>query len=99
MTEYGFDSILVRLKGIKGGKHHEKVLFRFHTGSIKRTFGVPPSLTQSCFDSILVRLKGFAKAMDILYAILMVRVKSILATGIFKVALLSTCSRANLLGG
>ena len=51
------------------------------------------------FNSILVRLKAFAKTMDILYAILMVRVKSILATGIFKGALLSTYSRANLLGG
>ena len=74
--------------------------FQFHTGSIKRHFVVfIHNGVGVGFNSILVRLKGFAKAMDILYAILMVRVKSILATGIFKGALLSTYSRANLLGG
>ena len=51
------------------------------------------------FDSKLVRLKGFMKAMHILYAILVRRVKSTFTTVVFKVELLSTPSSAKLLGG
>ena len=51
------------------------------------------------FDSKLVRLKGFVKAMHILYAILMVRVKLTFMIFVFKVALLSTLGSAKLLGG
>ena len=51
------------------------------------------------FNSILVRLKGFMKAVVILYAILTGRVKTIFMIVVFKVALLSTYSRVNSLGG
>ena len=51
------------------------------------------------FDSKLVRLKGFVKAMQILYAILMVRVKPIFTIVVFKGMLLSTSGSAKLLGG
>ena len=51
------------------------------------------------FNSILVRLKGFMKAVAILYAILTGRVKTIFMIVVFKVALLSTYSRVNSLGG
>ena len=56
-------------------------------------------LVEAGFDSILVRLKGFMKTMDILYAILMRRGKSIYRYIVFKVALLSTYGSAKLLGG
>ena len=59
-------------------------------GSIKR---------RSYINSILVRLKGFMKAVAILYAILTGRVKTIFMIVVFKVALLSTYSRVNSLGG
>ena len=39
------------------------------------------------------------KAVDILYGILMVRVKSNFTSILFKVDLLSTCNSVNLLGG
>ena len=51
------------------------------------------------FNSILVRLKGFMKTVAILYAILTGRVKTIFMVVVFKVALLSTYSRVNSLGG
>ena len=51
------------------------------------------------FNSILVRLKGSMKAVNILYAILMVRVKLIFRITIFRVGLLSTSGCANSLGG
>ena len=58
-----------------------------------------PLTVQLGFDSKLVRLKGFVKAMHILYAILMGRVKLIFRLVVFKVALLSTSGSAKLLGG
>ena len=81
----GFNSILVRLKAtvicpsesIKKGFNSILVRLKVHQSSKQYQ-------EKAGFNSILVRLKGFAKATDILYAILMVRVKSILATGIFK---------------
>ena len=51
------------------------------------------------FDSILVRLKGFMKAIDILYRVLMTRVKLIFTYSVSETDLLSTYSRANSLGG
>ena len=51
------------------------------------------------FDSILVRLKGFMKAMDILYRILMVHIKSIFTNVPFKGNLLSIYGGVNSLGG
>ena len=55
-----FDSILVRLKvWIYSRTDSHILLFRFHTGSIKRATGKTKreSDTQLRFDSILVRLK------------------------------------------
>ena len=84
-----FDSKLVRLLS-RRYRFALSYMFRFQTGSIK---------SRASFDSKLVRLKGFVKAMHILYAILMGRVKSIFRLVVFKVALLSTSGSAKLLGG
>ena len=60
---------------------------------------LPGQVQQGRFDSILVRLKGFMKAIDILYRVLMTRVKLIFTYSVSEIDLLSTCSRANSLGG
>ena len=73
--------------------------FQFHTGSIKSVTVADDLSTHPRFNSILVRLKGFMKAVVILYAILTGRVKTIFMIVVFKVALLSTYSRVNSLGG
>ena len=54
--------------------------------------------SRACFYSRLVRLKGLAKAIVILYAILVGRVKLIIIFGVFKAHLLSTGDHANSLG-
>ena len=73
--------------------------FRFHTGSIKsNTCLVYVPICVWRFDSILVRLKGLAKAMVILYPILVGRVKLIIISLVFKAYLLSTGDCANSLG-
>ena len=95
----GFDSILVRLKGGRETFEAEDGKFRFHTGSIKSLQSSRFGWEKFSFDSILVRLKGFTITVRILYAILVVRVKSIFRITIFRVVLLSTSGRANSLGG
>ena len=74
-------------------------MFQFHTGSIKSQNTNRGHPWDMGFNSILVRLKGFMKTVAILYAILTGRVKTIFMVVVFKVALLSTYSRVNSLGG
>ena len=52
-----FDSILVRLKVRSRSVSAVIVVFRFHTGSIKRLSAVEFEVSDRSFDSILVRLK------------------------------------------
>ena len=94
-----FDSRLVRLKDYFTERPSNLDMFWFQTGSIKSKTGMGKNTLRNSFDSRLVRLKGSMKAVDILYGILMVRVKSNFTSILFKVDLLSTCNSVNLLGG
>ena len=74
----GFDSKLVRLKGLGlSNATYEFARFRFQTGSIKSIRLSEAGSHLWGFDSKLVRLKGFMKTVSILYAILVLRVKPI----------------------
>ena len=80
-------------------RRERRIRFRFHTGSIKSHENAAEAVAIMSFDSILVRLKGFMKTVNILYRILMVRVKSFFTNAPFKMNLQSTSNRANSLGG
>ena len=59
LTKERFDSILVRLKATLPPMIQTiNIVFRFHTGSIKREFMKNQRIDELGFDSILVRLKG-----------------------------------------
>ena len=95
-----FNSKLVRLKVADDiYTTGATMTFQFQTGSIKRSSKNSESVKSSSFNSKLVRLKGFMKTVNILYAILMVRVKLIFRISIFRGGLLSTSGCANSLGG
>ena len=81
-----FNSILVRLKGVHGGRRCcRTALFQFHSGTVKSTEGAEIGSIGTRFNSILVRLKAPG---NVVSGCLVIRFNSILVR--LKVAMVAS---------